>query len=232
MLLSGARRITHIGASIASTATEKISSGVGRGLAGNPVTKSLADAPEGSMRRRLFDDLTSGAACVGRVIVEADAQGRVLIEEVGRGTSSIAGAKYGTEAENVSKEIAGIALDTYRIVRFPHKLGASSLLKGAFKARFANGDGGSADNMNGMNTHAGMQEVGTDNNAVAGEGIANMNGMNMHAGGQEVGTGNDVAGAGVAAVPYAPYASPYSPQHTSLGPNGFVSRKEDGGRKI
>lgn len=133
-VLAGARVVVGKGAAIASVATEKISGVVGKGLAKNPVTKSFSDAPEGTSRRTFHDNLMAGLLAFGRVYVAADNQGKIIIGGTGTGTAEYAGVTYGEEAEQVARQLGGIALDGYRISRFPHKLGVTALLKGALKS--------------------------------------------------------------------------------------------------
>lgn len=137
-LLSTTRTLVGAGAGVASKVTEKISSKVGGAVGGNRVSRSMADAPEGSTKRTLYDNLMAGFVAFGRIYVEADHQGRMILESSGQGASEIARKKYGGEAEMAARNVTGIAIDSYRISRFPAKLGATSIIKGAFKSKVAN----------------------------------------------------------------------------------------------
>lgn len=139
MALHGARFVVGKGATVASVATEKISGVVGKGLAKNPVSKRFSTAPEGTKRRTFHDNLMAGMLAFGRVYIAADNKSKLIIEDTGKGASEYARATYGDEAENIARQVSGIALDGYRIARFPKKLGASSLLTGALKSTAKNG---------------------------------------------------------------------------------------------
>ena len=132
--LAGARVVVGKGAAVAHIATEKISGVVGKGFAKNPVTKSFSAAPQGTVRRNFHDNLMAGMLAFGRIYVAADSQGKLIIEDTGKSASEYARATYGDEAENVARQVSGIALDGYRISRFPKKLGASAMLRGALKS--------------------------------------------------------------------------------------------------
>lgn len=76
----------------------------------------------------------AGLLAFGRIYVAADNQGKIIIGDTGKGTAEYAGVTYGDEAEQVARQLGGIALDGYRIARFPKKLGATAILKGALKS--------------------------------------------------------------------------------------------------
>lgn len=136
--LSGTRAVAGAGASLASSATDKISEVFGKGIANNPVSKNMREAPEGTTKHTFYSNLMSGLMAVGRVYVEADKQGKIIIENAGDSAAELTGIKYGSEAEFATRQVAGITLHGYRIFRFPQKLGATSLLKGAFKSQVGN----------------------------------------------------------------------------------------------
>lgn len=131
-VLSGTRTVLETGANLASSVADKISDAIGVGIGRNPVTKTLSEAPEGSKRKGLYNNLMTGMLAFGRVYVAADHQGKLIIESTGRSAAAYAGVKYGDEAEAAARNMAHIAMDGYRIFRFPEKLGATSLVKGAF----------------------------------------------------------------------------------------------------
>ena len=132
--LGATRKVVGAGASIASKATEKISGMVAKGMTNNSASRSLSEAPDGSGKKRFHDNLMSGMLAFGRIYVAADAHGKLIIENAGHGAADLASMRYGDEAGNASRQLAGIALDGYRIARFPQKLGATSLLRGALKS--------------------------------------------------------------------------------------------------
>lgn len=132
-VLGGARKVVGAGANIASTAIDRVSTVVGNGIANNRVTVSMREAPENTLKRQIHDLLVAGALAIGRVYIAADDQGKLIIENIGDGAGRVAGTKYGKEAEQAARDVGHIGLDTYRIVRFPQKLGATSLVKGALK---------------------------------------------------------------------------------------------------
>lgn len=136
-VLSTTRKVLGTGASVASKITDRISSAVGSAMTDTAVSRNMANAPEGSLKRGFYDNLMAGALVFGRVYVEADKQGKIIIEDAGNRMSDIARRKYGNEAEAATRHISHIALDGYRIARFPQKLGATSIVKGAFKSKFA-----------------------------------------------------------------------------------------------
>lgn len=133
-LLSTTRIIVGAGASMASKITDKISNSVGGAVSNNSVSRSLANAPEETMKRKFHDGLLNGLLVFGKIYVEADRQGKIIIEDAGVRMSDIADLKYGTEAAGAARNISGIAIDGYRISRFPAKLGATSIVKGALKS--------------------------------------------------------------------------------------------------
>ncbi|CAN0449300.1 unnamed protein product, partial [Scytosiphon promiscuus] len=75
----------------------------------------------------------TGAVAAARVWEAADGQGKLLLESTGDGVGKVAGAKYGSEAEHAARSTGQIALDGWRIFRFPTKLGVTTLAKGAMK---------------------------------------------------------------------------------------------------
>lgn len=134
-LLSSTRKVIGVGATVASKLTDRISSVVGSKLADNSATRSMSTAPEGSTKRTVYDNLMSGLLAFGRIYVAADAKGKIILEDAGTRAEQIAHRKYGPEAASASRNISGIALDGYRIARFPQKLGATALVRGAVKSR-------------------------------------------------------------------------------------------------
>lgn len=146
--LNGAKKVVGTGAGLAATVIDKVSSAIGSGLANNKAMATLRDAPEGSQKRKTHDLLVSGAMAAGRVYIAADNQGKLIFETAGDGAGRVAGAKYGPEAEAAARASGHIALDGYRIFRFPNKLIASSLVQGAVKgttaahANASRGEGG------------------------------------------------------------------------------------------
>lgn len=131
--LGTAKTVVGAGAGLAATAIDKVSSVIGDGLANNKVMTSMRAAPEASSKRKAHDLLVSGAMAVGRVYIAADNQGKLIFETVGDGAGRVAGAKYGSEAETAARAVGHIGLDSYRIIRFPQKMVASSLVKGGLK---------------------------------------------------------------------------------------------------
>lgn len=132
-VLGGARWGSEKGARVAHVVTEKVSDTVGGVLGGNPVVKHMREAPAYSKRHRFHKLMTAGMMAIGRVYLKADEKGKVVIETAGDGLGKKAGEKYGDEAEKATRDLGRIGLNSYRIVRFPNKLGASALLKGALK---------------------------------------------------------------------------------------------------
>lgn len=161
-LLSTTRTLVGVGAGMASKVTEKVSSKVGGAIGGNRVSRSMADAPEGSNKRTWYDNLMAGFVAFGRIYVEADHQGRMILESSGHGASEIARKKYGSEAEMAARNVTGIAIDSYRISRFPAKLGATSIIKGAFKSKLANKQ---VDQQNQQNQQRQQQEQAAQSGA-------------------------------------------------------------------
>lgn len=133
-VLGGARKVVGTGAGIAATVTDKASDVVGGILGNNPVMKGLRNAPEESKRFRFHDTLMSGMAAVGKVYVAVDEKGKTIISTTGDNASEIVREKYGPDAAAAASDSTRIAVDSYRIFRFPAKFGASALLKGAAKA--------------------------------------------------------------------------------------------------
>lgn len=133
-VLGGARSVVGAGAGLAATVSDKASTAVGNVIANNKAMKNMREAPEESKRRSFHNTLFAGLMAIGRVYVAADKKGKLIIQSVGSGAARVTGAKYGAEAEDASRNLAHVALDGYRIMRFPQKLGATALLKGALKA--------------------------------------------------------------------------------------------------
>lgn len=133
-VLGGTRRVVGVGAGVASKLTERASDVVGSVLGNNPVMKNLRSAPQDSKRFRFHETLTSGMVAVGKVYVAADEKGRAVVATAGDSGAEILRERYGDEVAGAARNSTGIAIDGYRIVRFPAKFGASSLLKGALKA--------------------------------------------------------------------------------------------------
>lgn len=135
-VLGGTSKVIGAGASLASSTTEKISDAVANGVSNSSINRSLSEAPEGSFKKRFHNNLMSGLLAFGRIYVAADTQGKIIIESAGNSAAELAGAKYGDEAQSASRHIGRITLDGYRILRFPKKLGATAIVKGAFKSKF------------------------------------------------------------------------------------------------
>lgn len=133
-VMGGTRRAVGAGASLASKVTDRASDVVGSVLGSNPIMKSLGNAPEASKRFRFHDTLTSGMVAIGKVYVAADEKGRSIVSTTGEGGAEILRERYGEEVAGAARNGTGIAVDGYRIMRFPAKFGASSLIKGAMKA--------------------------------------------------------------------------------------------------
>jgi len=95
---------------------------------------NMRNAPHDSKRYGLHETLTAGMVSVGKVYVAADEKGRALVSTWGDNSSEILREKYGGEVADAAQNSTRIALDSYRIMRFPAKFGAAALLKGAAKA--------------------------------------------------------------------------------------------------
>lgn len=141
-VLGGARKVVGAGAGIAATVTDKASGVVGGILGGNPVMKGLRNAPEESKRSRFHDTLMAGMAAAGKVYVAVDEKGKTIISTTGDNASEIVREKYGDDAAVKVRDSTRIAVDSYRIFRFPAKFGAATLLKGAAKAGAKRSAGG------------------------------------------------------------------------------------------
>lgn len=141
-VLSGTRVVVGVGANVASKVTGTVSGVVGKGLAKNPMSKNMSRAPEGSARRKFHDNLMGGLVAFGRVYVAADQQGKLIIQTTTDASAELAGVKYGHQAEHATRNLGSIALDGYRVARFPAKLGTVSLLKGGLKSCAKKGEGG------------------------------------------------------------------------------------------
>jgi len=121
-------------AGAANSVSEKASDVVGTVLGKNPIMKNLGKAEEGSKRFRFHRTLTSGMVAVGNVYVTADERGRQIVSTAGENSAEVLRARYGKEVSGAARDSTHIAMDSYRIMRFPAKFGASALLKGAAKA--------------------------------------------------------------------------------------------------
>ena len=140
-VLSGASAVVGRGAKIASHVSEKVSGGIAHGITQNSMSRSIADAPRGTLKRRFADELRSGAAAFGRVYLAADQQGKLIIECTTDNASAAAGEKYGDNAEAAGRNVGRLAVDGYRIFRFPQKLGATAIVKSAVKKTAVNASG-------------------------------------------------------------------------------------------
>ncbi|CAM9304650.1 unnamed protein product, partial [Hapterophycus canaliculatus] len=127
------KQVVGLGAGVCSVVIDKISTAAGNAVANSSVVAGARHAPEGSTRRQTHDILVTGAVAVARVWEAADGQGKLLLESTGDGVGKVAGAKYGSEAEHAARSTGQIALDGWRIFRFPTKLGVTTLAKGAMK---------------------------------------------------------------------------------------------------
>lgn len=143
-LLSVTRKVVGAGATVASKLTDRISSSVGSAMSNSKVSRSMSQAPEGSLKRSFYDNLMAGGVVVGRVYVAADKMGKMIIEDAGDRAAQIAGKKYGGEAESATRNLSHIAVDGYRIARFPQKLGAVSILRGAVTSNVTSKANGAA----------------------------------------------------------------------------------------
>jgi Senescence-associated protein len=131
--LSAAKTVVGIGASVAAKIIDSVANNVGDKVAASKTVESMRTAPEGTTKRTVHDLLVSGSVAIARVYLAADHQGRLICESAGNSASQVVGAKYGSEAEHATREGARIVIDSYRIIRFPTRLGATTMLKGALK---------------------------------------------------------------------------------------------------
>lgn len=133
-VLGTTRKVVGAGAGAASAITEKASDVVGSVLANNPLMKGLRGGPEGSKRFRLHNTLTAGMVAVGKVYVAADERGREMVSTTGEQSAEVLRERYGEQVADAARDGTHIAVDSYRILRFPAKFGAKALVKGAAKA--------------------------------------------------------------------------------------------------
>jgi hypothetical protein len=131
--LNAVKTVVGIGASLAAKMVDNVANNVSSKVAASKTVHDMRTAPVGSSKRTVHDLLVSGSVAIARVYLAADHQGRLICEATGITASRVVGARYGTEAENATREGARIALDTYKIIRFPTRLGATTMLKGALK---------------------------------------------------------------------------------------------------
>lgn len=141
-VLTTTRKVVGTGAHVASMITDKVASSLGSAVSNNKVSRSMASAPEGSAKRTMYDNLMAGMMVIGKVYVAADQKGKIIINDVTELSSDIAKKRYGEEAAHAARSLGGIALDGYRISRFPQKLGARSLISSAAKASAKRSHGG------------------------------------------------------------------------------------------
>lgn len=133
------QQVVGVAAGVAATVIDKVSTAAGNTVANSSMVTGARNAPEGSTKRQTHDLLVAGAVAAGRVWEAADGQGKLLLESTGDGMGRIAGAKYGSEAEHAARSAGHIALDGWRVFRFPTKLGVTTLVKGAMKGVGAGG---------------------------------------------------------------------------------------------
>lgn len=140
--LTTTRKVIGTGAQVASKITDRLSTSIGTAVSDNKMSRSMANSPEGSAKRTLYDNLMAGMMVIGRVYVAADQKGKIIINDVTELSSDISRKRYGDEVGHAARSLGGIILDGYRISRFPQKLGARSLITSAAKssARRAHGN--------------------------------------------------------------------------------------------
>lgn len=136
-VLGTTRKVVGAGAGAANAVTEKASDVVGAVLANNPLMKGLRSGKEGSKRFRFHNTLTAGMVAVGKVYVAADERGRAIVSTAGENSAQVLQHRYGDQVAGAARDSTHIAVDSYRIFRFPAKFGASALIKGAAKASLA-----------------------------------------------------------------------------------------------
>lgn len=140
-ILGSVRGVVGVGAKVAARVTDKVADIVGKGMSENRVSRGMAEADEGTKKRAFHDNLRAGLVAFGKVFIEADRQGKIIIEGIGEGGAELASAKYGKDAEEKARMVGGIALDGYRVARFPQKLGVTAVFKGALKSTAQKADG-------------------------------------------------------------------------------------------
>jgi len=90
--------------------------------------------PPTSRRFRLRKTLNSGLVAAGKVYVAADEKGRAIIQTAGDSTSELLYEKYGEEVEQAAKDTTTIAIDAYKILRFPANFAVKAIIGGAVKS--------------------------------------------------------------------------------------------------
>ena len=139
-LLGGTRKVVGVGAKVASGVTTKVSNVVANGMSNSSVARSFRESKEGTLKKKIHTTISGSLEAAGRIFVAADEQGQKMLRSTGEGSESLAREKYGEEAAAASRNMAGIAIDGYRIARFPQKLGATAVLKGAVKSKMREAD--------------------------------------------------------------------------------------------
>lgn len=147
-VLGGTRSVVGKVAGVAGVVTDKAASAVGTVLARNPVMNNLRNAPQDSRRHSLHESLTAGMVSVGKVYVACDEKGRAVVSTWGDNSAEVLREKYGDQVAGAAQDSTRIAVDSYRIMRFPAKLGVAPLLKGAAKASAHNNGNGRGDYSN------------------------------------------------------------------------------------
>lgn len=165
-VLGGTRSAVGKVAGFAGVVTDKAANVVGTVLAKNPVMNNMRNAPEGSKRYGLHETLTAGMVSVGKVYVACDEKGRALVSTWGDNSAEVLRERYGDQAAGAAQDSTRIAIDSYRILRFPAKFGAAALLKGAAKASVARDSrrGNGSGNGNSSRRHGGNKSSPNDYN--------------------------------------------------------------------
>lgn len=143
-ILSTSRKVVGLGAAQTAKLTDSLSTTVSDMMT-KQASKKRSTSPTkqetSKQSQEFYDHLMAGALVFARVYVEFDRQSKLVIQDTGDRVSDIANRKYGYEAEMAARNLTGIAVDGYRISRFPEKIGSSSIVKGAFKTSFAQKSG-------------------------------------------------------------------------------------------
>lgn len=136
-ILGKTRKVVGKTAGAADKVTDKASDAVGSILANNPIMKALRKGKKGTTHAKLHNTVTAGMAAAGKVYVAADERSREIVSTAGENSSEVLEQRYGDQVADAAKDSTRIALDSYKIFRFPASFGASALIKGAAKAAMA-----------------------------------------------------------------------------------------------
>ncbi|GAB0491035.1 hypothetical protein MMPV_002279 [Pyropia vietnamensis] len=126
---SGVGRASSGVASALSGVGERVARTVGGGLAESGVMRRAREAPPNSVGGVFHTALSTGCLAFANIYEAADETGRAILTTTATGATALTDARYGPRAASVAHDTGLTAVSAYRVMRFPSKFGATTIIK-------------------------------------------------------------------------------------------------------